>query len=204
MDLVKSWWKNRTDSSAYRNLLHMQFFRAWTVKSFQIFIFPQHAYSLHEFSSNKLSFFLNIRTKYLVMICYAQFVIAAPICNKSVRIGNNCADLWQPLPRFGTTKAAQSCNKSAPISYIFSNKKLTWPNFCWFEIIVGIAVFERKNYNMEQLFDKHLFQQSTFHWMFGTFDCCFHIGKAYCLKERISFAGQKDIYRGAFEKRIFF
>ena len=57
---------------------------------------------------------------------------------------------------------------------------------------------------MEQLFDKHLFQQSTIHWMFGTFDCCFHIGKAYCFKERISFAGQKDIYRGAFEKRIFF
>ena len=63
-------------------------------------------------------------------------------------------------------------------------------------------VFSRKNYNMEQLFDEHLFLQNTFHWMLLTFSCCFHMGKEEHLKKRTFIMDQKNVYRGAIEKRI--
>lgn len=46
------------------------------------------------------------------------------------------------------------------------------------------------------------FLQNTFHRMLLTFDCCFHIGKAECLKKRLFITSQKDIYRGALKKWI--
>lgn len=68
----------------------------------------------------------------------------------------------------------------------------------------SVDIFSRKRRNMEQLFDKQLFLQTTLHWKPLTIGCFFHTEKAECLWKRKFTMYQKDkrIYRGDLAKRI--